>query len=369
MKGKLIAFNGAGRPLELKEFTVGAVAPGEVLVRNLYTTICGSDIHTYCGVRQETCPTVLGHEIVGEIVALHESYDYRDLQGQALQAGDIITWSIFSSNPDSVYAKQGIPQKGEELFKYGHALLTEADPFHGGLAEYCKLRAHTGILKLPSYIPLPVAATLNCAMATVAGAIRMAGDLRGKKVVVFGTGLLGISCAAMCREAGATWIATADISDQRLDVSKKFGVDETYNTAVLKADALTEAVKNKSNSKGIDVVFDMSGAPEAMEAGVDILGIGGCAVWVGAVFRNRKIQIDAERIIRNLITIKGIHNYNFDDLKYALDFLSANYNRYPFELIVEKEFPLGEAEQAFEYAVTNKPIRVGVRIQPDPDSK
>lgn len=368
MNGKLVAFNGAGKPLEFKEFPVGQLAPGEVLVKNLYTTLCGSDIHTYCGVRNETCPTVLGHEITGEIVALHPDFDYRDLQGRALEKGDIITWSIFSSDPESLYSKRGIPQKGDQLFKYGHALLTEADAFHGGLAEYCKLRQNTGILKIPSFIPLPIAATINCAMATVAAAIRMVGDLKDKRVLVFGTGLLGISCVAMCREAGAAWVATADISDQRLSVSKEFHADDVFNTANLSFDQLASAVKSSTGSNGIDVVFDMSGAPEAMETGIDLLSIGGCAVWVGAVFRNRKIQIDAERVIRNLITIKGIHNYNFEDLKYALDFLSASYSNYPFDKVVEKEFELKDAEKAFEYAVANKPIRVGIRINGDTET-
>ncbi len=362
MKGKLIAFKGVGQPLELMEYPVTALAPGEVLVKNLYTTLCGSDIHTYCGVRTETCPTVLGHEIVGEIVALHEAHPYRDLRGQNLQTGDIITWSIFSSDPDSAYSRQGIPQKGDGLFKYGHALLSESDAFHGGLAEYCKLRAHTGILKIPGSIPIPLAATINCAMATVAGAIRMAGDLEGKKVLIFGMGLLGISCVAMCREAGAEWIATADISEKRLAPSRSFGANETFNMSDSAAVEFPGLIKSRTGNKNVDVVFDMSGAPEAMEAGIDLLGIGGIAVWVGAVFRNRKIQVDAEKVIRNLLTIKGIHNYNFDDLNYALNFLSDNHTKYPFASVVEKEFVLSDAEKAFQYAVANKPIRVGILI-------
>ncbi len=363
MKGKLVAFNGTGLPLEFLEYPVGVIDEGEILVRNLYTTLCGSDIHTYCGVRSEICPTVLGHEIVGEIIAIGDSHPGLDLCGETLHIGDIITWSIFSSNPNSAYAKQGIPQKGDNLFKYGHALLRDADAFHGGLAEYCRLRVNTGILKLPLSLPLPIAATINCATATVAGSIRMAGDLQGKQVLIFGMGLLGMTCAAMCREAGASWIGSADISEKRLNDSILFGADETFNMAGREQDEVVKLVKEKIKGRGIDVVFDMSGAPSAMETGLDLLGIGGYAVWIGAVFRNRKIQVDAERIIRNLITIKGLHNYNFEDLKYALEFLNGNHDKYPFGNVVEKEFGLKDAEQAFEYAIANKPLRVGIRIQ------
>ena len=210
-------------------------------------------------------------------------------------------------------------------------------------------------------MPLPVAAPLNCAIATVAAAIRLGGDLTGKNVVVLGMGLLGIACIAMCKEAGAIWVGATDISNNRLDHAKKFGADFTLNTKVMAIDEV-EVLKNRFVKKGVDVVFDMSGSPDAMELGLNMLAIGGTAIWVGAVFKTRKVAIDAEQLIRNLHTIKGIHNYNFEDFKYALHFLENNWQKYPFNSIVEREFSLDEAEEAFEYAVKNKPLRVGIKI-------
>src|SRR5690606_21156385 len=139
---------------ELKLRELHSLNPGEILVRNLFTTICGSDLHTFSGLRIEPCPVVLGHEIIGQIVeinSLHSGYDY---SGEKLEIGDTITWSIFSSDPKSLYSKEGIPQKGDDLFKYGHALVKEDDVFNGGLAEFCILKPNTGILKIPSEIPL-----------------------------------------------------------------------------------------------------------------------------------------------------------------------------------------------------------------------
>lgn len=360
-KGTLIAFNGSGQPLELQEYNLWPIEKGEILVRNRYTTLCGSDIHTYCGVRQEACPTVLGHEIVGEIVEIDEAHPGVDDNGEMLMPGDIITWSIFSSDPQSLFSQEGIPQKGDNLFKYGHAMITENNAFHGGLSEYCVLRPNTGVLKIPASIPLPIAATLNCAIATVAASIRMAGDLKGKNVLIFGMGLLGITCIAMCREAGASWVGAADISDERLLHADRFGADYLLNIKQHSSTS-SDTLKKKFIKKGVDVVFDMSGSPDAMELGMDLLAIGGSAIWVGAVFKNRKVAIDAEKIIRNLHTIKGIHNYNFDDFRYALDFLEKSWQKYPFDTIVEKEFKLEEAEEAFEYAITHKPLRVGISI-------
>lgn len=359
--GKWVEFSGPGLPFQVRNTRVRNLLPGEVLVRNCYTTLCGSDLHTFAGVRKEVCPTVLGHEIVGEIVTMHPSHAGFDNKGKKLSPGDPVTWSVFSSNPQSPNALEGIPQKGDDLFKYGHAKAEHEEVFHGGLAEYCILKPNTAILKIPATMPMPVAATLNCAIATVAGAIRLAGDLSDKHILITGMGLLGITCAAMCREAGAEWIGAADIADKRLEDAFGFGADEIINLNGNNRH-LVERLQQTHPRKGVDVVFDMSGSPDAMEIGLDCLAIGGRAIWVGAVFNNRKLQVDAEKLIRNLLTIKGLHNYNYEDFKYALDFMKRNWEKYPFGQVVEKEFTLEEVQQAFEYAIQHKPLRVGIRI-------
>lgn len=361
LHGKLALFDGPGEPFRLKELRVRALQPGEMLVRNIYTTICGSDLHTYCGLRQEPCPTVLGHEIVGEIVQLHPDHPGVDLFGEPLQPGDRVTWTIFSSDPASFHSLRGMPQKGDGLYKYGHVRVSGEEAFHGGLAEFCVLKAHTGIIKLPENMPASVAATINCSVATVAGALRMAGDVKDKNILITGMGHLGITCAAMCREAGAAWIAAADITAKRVDDAQRFGADGLFDMKNDQAE-LRGILRERTGGKGIDIAFDMSGSPEAMEFGLSCLGIGGCAVWIGAVFNTRPLQFSPEYIIRNLLTIKGLHNYNFDDFRYAFDFMRGNWEKYPFGSVVEKEFPLEAAKEAFEYALANRPLRVGVRL-------
>jgi threonine dehydrogenase-like Zn-dependent dehydrogenase len=74
------------------------------------------------------------------------------------------------------------------------------------------------------------------------------------------------------------------------------------------------------------------------------------------------VQLDAQYLIRNLLEIKGLHNYNYDDFKYALDFMSRCWRQFPFEKVVEKDFTLNEAQAAFEYAIENKPLRVGIKF-------
>ena len=359
-KGKLMVFHGAGQPLEMQSRNLRKIQKGEILVRNIYTTICGSDLHTYSGIRKETCPTVLGHEIIGEIEMIESSHCHHDYQGRQLKIGDIITWTIFASDPLSSNALDGMPQKGDNLFKYGHGLVDGNDDFHGGLGEYCYIKRGSCILKIPAALPLPIAATINCAIATVAGAIRLAGNLKNKNIVIFGMGTLGVTCAAMCKDAGAAWVGAADIENKRLQDALSFGADIAVN--IKEEQKIPGKINSNFFTRRIDVVFDMSGSADAMENGISMLAVGGVAVWVGAVFSSRKLQIDAEIIIRNLLTIRGLHNYNYEDFNYALDFLNRNWQRYPFDRVVEKEFTLDTATEAFDYALTNKPLRVGIKI-------
>lgn len=359
--GRLIAFNGPGTRLEIRTEMLEKLHPGEILVKNLFTTICGSDLHTYSGVRKEPCPVVLGHEIVGTLLEIGNQHRGVDFAGERIVPGDLVTWTIFSSDPSSLLAREGIPQKGAGLFKYGHAQITETEHFHGGLADYCILKPGTGILKIPKELPLPVAATVNCSISTAAGAIRLAGNIKGKRVVIFGAGMLGITCAAMCRDAGAKWVGMADINPKRLANSLQFGADATFNNTGDSDDLLAE-IRHKNSGNGVDVVFDMSGSPEAMECGLELLGIGGKAIWVGAVFATKKVRVNPENLIRKLITIRGLHNYNFEDFVTGLEFIKRNWKHFPFESVVEKEFDFEDAEKAFEYARLNQPLRVGIRI-------
>lgn len=354
-QGKAILFKGPGKPFEVINKDVTGITLKEVLVKNLYTTLCGSDIHTYCGHRAEAEQVVLGHEIVGEVLWFDDEQELKDLNGELIQIGDRIVWSIFAV-PEGVEAPRAdMPQKSEQLFKYGHALATEQDIFNGGMADYCILKPNTAFLKISTDVPLKVAATISCAHSTVMGALRVAGDIMEKKVLIVGAGLLGISCAAMCREAGAKWIGLVDNDLSRLHWGPKFGTDETY--------LFPENTNAILPWPEADVVFDMTGSPKAMKTGIDSLALGGCAVWIGAVSPVDAVPVDAQKIVRKLLTIKGLHNYNYQDFTNATAFIVKEHIKYPFSELIEKEYPLDNVEEAFQFAIENKPVRVGIHIK------
>lgn len=354
--GSLWAFDGADKPLRLERANVRRLKQGEVLVKNSYTTLCGSDIHTYCGKRAEKTPTVLGHEIVGNIEEFATGHPRVDFNGEALDVGDFVTWAVFTAEPQTYWIEKKMPQKSARLFKYGHAMIENDDVFHGGLSEFTILKPHTAIFKLPPELPKSIASTINCAVATVSGALRLAGDLKGRNVLITGLGLLGNLTASMCKVSGAASIIAVDLSQERLDQAIRFGATNSYLTSS------GLELKSALLEHGIDVVFEMSGAPDAAELGLDVLQTGGIAIWIGSVFKTRKIAVDAEQVIRRLLTIKGLHNYNFEDIQCAVEFIKRYFREFPFEEIVGREFSFAEAAEAFDYAIEHKPLRVGIAI-------
>jgi putative phosphonate catabolism associated alcohol dehydrogenase len=359
MKSKVAIFTKANQPIGISTVNIPILDKGQILVKNEYVTLCKSDINTFCGKRIERTPTILGHEIVGRIVAFGENASQKDERGNALHVGDRITWAIFASNPQSELSKNGIPQKAPDLFKYGHEMISLESHLHGGLAEYIILRANTPIIKIEESIPLPVAALVNCSVATVAGALRLAGNINNKKVLISGIGMLGVIACAMCHTLGAASVFALDIDRHRLDTALHFGANHSNPIDNKLLDQIKQVY---GSSAPFDVVLELSGQPSSMELTLDLLNIGGVAVWVGATYPARDTQINAEKLIRNILTIKGLHNYNREDFISAVNFIENQYQNFPFNALIDDHYSLDDVNDAFQEAIKMNPFRVGIRL-------
>ena len=352
----IVVFHGPGEPLEFRAVRVPVLEPGEALVRITWCTLCGSDLHTYQGRRSTPTPTILGHEILGRIEHLGPGDPLRDIAGHVLEPGDRVTWTIAASCGECFYCTHGLPQKCKQLFKYGHERITDERILSGGLAEYCRLARGTGVLRLPDAVPDAVACPVNCATATVAAALRVGGGCDGDTVLVQGAGMLGLTACAMARANGACHVIACDVDSKRLDLARRFGATECVTP-----DAVEDAVGKTTAGRGVDLALELSGAPEAMVAGLDLLRIGGRYVLVGAVFPGPDLAVSPERVIRRLLSVHGIHNYTPGDLADAVDFLAHHHAEYPFEELVSEIFPLSEVASAFDRALETRALRIAVR--------
>jgi putative phosphonate catabolism associated alcohol dehydrogenase len=355
-------FEKPGQDFYFKTVPIPDLKEGEILVRNTYCALCRSDLNTYIGKRTEKSPTILGHEIIGRIKEFGPNAPQTDLRGTNLKIGDRITWAIYSSNPESHYSQIGIPQKAPDLFKYGHEQITETSNLHGGLSEYTILRKNTPLITVSNEVPDPVAALINCSVATVAGALRLAGNLDEKTILINGTGMLGIIACAMVKENGAKKVIAADSNRSRADLARKFGADISISGGDKETILHDLNTIETHSASEVEVVLEFSGNPESMENTLQILNIGGVAIWVGATFPQRDVSVNAEHIIRNLLTIKGLHNYNEQDLLFSVNFIEQNHSTYDFNGLVFDKFTLNNLNEAFNYAIEKSPFRVGINL-------
>lgn len=352
-------FHGAGEPLQFEEFELPSrPAPGELLCRVRMSTICGSDLHTIHGRRQEPTPLVLGHEIIGEVEQLGDGID-RDGYGQPLRVGDRVSWSIAASCGACFYCDHALPQKCDDLRKYGHLSSVESPSLTGGFAEHVVILPGTAVFKVPDRLTDAIAAPANCALATVVHGITAIGLTQGETVLIQGAGLLGLNLCALACERGAESVIVVDRSAARLELAKKFGAHHVLDASELAHESLVGAVRDLTSGRGADVAFEVCGAKEAIPVGLDALRIGG-RYLITMVTPGNAVELDGNTLTRRCLTLHGIHNYTGEHLGEALRFLESVAEHYPYDEIVGRTFALDDIEEAVVVASSGQYVRVGV---------
>jgi putative phosphonate catabolism associated alcohol dehydrogenase len=355
---RVVLFQGPNRLLEVADFKEPRPEGDETIVRVLCCALCSSDLHTHAGRRDVETPTVLGHEIVGRIEAFGPTASRQDIRGAALAIGDRVNWSI-AANCGSCYpCTHDLPQKCARLYKYGHQSFDAARPFAGGLADFVTLVRGTRIVRTPEELSDPVAASANCAAATVAAVIRSAvTPMRGCSILILGAGILGLTACAMARDAGAEAVIAVDPDALRKQRAKQFGA-----THVSSGDGaeLAELVGEVTKGRGADVSLELAGVAEGVQAGLTLTRVGGIVVLAGTVLPTPSVPLHPEDVVRRMLTIRGVHNYVPRDLATALDFLAGPGKAYPFGNLMTATFPLDEIQSAFAFAHNHSGSRVPV---------
>jgi alcohol dehydrogenase len=359
-RGKAAVYDAPNRPFAIREFPLRPTRAGEALVRIRMSTICRSDIHSYEGRRPNPCPGVLGHEIIGTIVELGQGVE-RDMRGDPLAVGDRITWSeYFIRGPNYFTEVLDLPQKSPGVEKYGHMAAGEDPHFHGGFAEYCYILPQSWILKLPDALSDEEATPINCGVATMIAVTEAAGIGMGEAVVVQGLGLLGLYGAAIAKARGARVVVGIDSVPARRELAAKFGVDAALDPGAMGEDELVKMVRARCPPEGPDAVIEVCGAPEVIPSGLKMVRVGGRYVLGGLVNPDAFVRVDANMILRKLVTLRGVHNYHPRHLIEALDFVAANRTRFPFHALVDAKFPLAEVGTAIQRAADRIVLRAAI---------
>ena len=308
-----------GSQIALHEVAIPRLDAGEVLARVRLATVCGSDLHTVAGRRAGACPSILGHEAVGEVVA-----------GPGFAVGQRIIWSVTVSCGSCARCRGGRTAKCTGVRKAGHESFDGDWPLSGSYAEHIVLPRGATIAAVPDRMPDPVAAPAACATATVMATLEAAGPLAGRRMLVLGAGMLGLTAVAAGRDAGAD-VQVLDRNPERVRQAGDFG-------------------GRVSDGGAVDVVVDYTVSTEAISAALARLDIGGRLVLAGSVMPAPALHVDAETVVRRWLTITGVHNYEPHHLAEAVDFLDRTRDRHPWAALVTAPLPLSRIAEALQPA-------------------
>lgn len=246
---------------ELKVSVVGVPEPAsdEVLVRVAAAGICGSDIH---GVASRSPrrqpPLIMGHELVGEVVAA----------GGA--AGEPLIGAFVVVNPQVPCGRCTDCRSGRENICAARELVGGTRP--GGFAEYvsvparCAHRVH--------YADATVAVFAE-PLATCVHAVGLVSTRFVDTAVVIGAGTIGLLVAQVLQLSGVGTLVLCDPDERRRDGAS------AITEHVTAPDELAAVVSALTTGRGADVVIDAVGVETARRQSLELLTVGGMAVWLG----------------------------------------------------------------------------------------
>ena len=272
--------------LELVEVPVPAIRPDEVLVRVEAASVCGTDLHIYNWddwARQRIRPPlVLGHELVGTVV------EAGPLVRNAL-VGDYVSAESHVTCGVCFHCRTGRAHMCEQTRILG----VDRD---GAFAEYVAIPDSVLWQNDRAKLP-PEIATLQEPFGNAVFAVGHA-DLAGKTVAVLGCGPVGLFSIGIARASGAGRIVASDTRLFRLDLARRMGAHEILDVSA-RTDA-TAALVELNEDQHFDVVFEMSGAPEAIETAFTAARNGGRVILFGIPAHPVQVDIAEALIFKNL---------------------------------------------------------------------
>lgn len=280
---------GPGPGFDMVDIPIPEVGPDEVLIEVRATSICGTDLHIYewnpWAADHVSPPITVGHELTGVVVD-------RGANVSDPEIGQLVSVESHVICNTCAWCRTG----------QGHLCpKTEILGVHrdGVYAEYVVVPAQNAWPDPPD-MPLSVASLQenfgNAVHTTTVPAVA------GRKVLVTGSGPVGVMAIAVAKALGARAVYATDVSDYRLDLAMTMGADLTFNPL---RDDIAALVAEITDGEGVDVLLEMSGAPSALEAGFAALKPGGEAALLGLTSQKFPFDID-DNIIFKGATVHGI---------------------------------------------------------------
>ncbi|ROR97743.1 L-idonate 5-dehydrogenase [Salana multivorans] len=318
-----VVVHGAG-DLRLEEREPVEPGPGEVQLAVAYVGICGSDLHYYrngrVGAFEVVEPLVVGHEMSGTVV--------RDGDGVLAPGTPVTLHPATPGTPEPAILDRPSIWPGSRYLGSAATL-----PHTQGAAQSLVTVRTDQVRVLPDGLGLRTAALAE-PLGVGLHAIRRAGGVAGRRVLVSGAGPVGLLAAGAAVALGAE-VTVSDVLAHPLGLALRLGVDSVVD--------LTSA---EPTPEGYDVVLECAGVPAALDTAVRSVRRGGVVVAVGMLPAQARPYTLAALVARE-IDLRG--SFRFDDeIDQAVELLAAHPS---LASVVTDVFPAREAVAAFDRAV------------------
>ncbi len=244
------------------DFETPCIKPGSVKVKIRATGICGSDVPRVLHNGAHFYPVVLGHEFAGDIVEIGEGVT-------GFEIGDRV-----SGAPLLPCLKCEDCQNGNYSLCKHYSFIGSRE--QGSFAEYVVMPALNAI-KFSKTIPYEQGAMFEPSTVAIHG-LECNQYKGGEYVAVLGGGTIGLFTMQWAKIFGSKKVVVFDINEERLDLAKRLGADETINTL---EEGFMEKAKALTEGKGYKYVFETAGNTVTMQMAFEVAGNKAHVCFVG----------------------------------------------------------------------------------------
>jgi L-iditol 2-dehydrogenase len=354
---------GPHQPLEIRQLPSPRLDRGAALLRTLYSEVCGTDVHLHHGKLGVPFPIIPGHVSVGVVEA--SGGDLRDIHGDAIKEGDVVTFLDVHETCNHCYhclvARQ--PTRCPSRKVYGISYSAN-EGLLGGWAEAIWMKPGVKLIKLPAGLAPETFIGGGCGLVTALHAVDMAEIRLGESVAVLGAGPVGQSIVAFASLSGAAELIAIGAPRDRLEFAKRMGATATFGLET-PAEERLDAVRRLTGGRGVDVVIEASGASEAIPQGLDMVRDGGRMVVCGHYTDNGAVEVHPHwQINRKHVELKGCWGSRYDHFHRAVA-LTAHFGATkPWREMVSDRYTLDRAGDALAAIESRSAIKAIITPNP-----
>jgi L-iditol 2-dehydrogenase len=334
-------------PVELREFSEPQIEPGGMLLRTLYSEVCGTDVHLWHGrLAGVPYPIIPGHVSIG--IADKIRGEVIGASGAAIREGDRVVFYDVHRTCGRCYAcaVSGTPTKCVKRKVYG---ITDSanDGLFGGWSQAIYLEPGVVSAVLPANVSAEDYIGGGCGLITAVHAIDRAALRLADRVLVQGTGAVGLSIIALARLSGASTVIAIGAPGDRLALAQRMGATIVLDLDQASAEVRSAVVFDATGGRGVDVGIEATGSPRAVEEGLTLVRDGGCYVIAGHYTNAGDSTINAhEHINRKHLEIRGCWGSEAGHFVRALTILQDHAHHVPWREIGARIYPLTQVNDA-----------------------